>query len=62
MPVHDKKTFNLSVTAPPGWTATITAGYPEAQVSAVQISPVDINTPSTESVKVNLISESRKLT
>jgi uncharacterized membrane protein len=51
---NDKKTFNLSVTAPPGWSATITAGYPESQVSAVQISPVDINSPSTESVKVNV--------
>ncbi len=50
----DKKTFNLSAIAPPGWSASITAGYPEKRVLAVQIKPVDVNTPSTESVKVNL--------
>ncbi len=58
---NDKKTFNISATPPPGWSATTTAGYPETQVSAVQISPVDINTPSTESVKVNLIPNQGKL-
>jgi uncharacterized membrane protein len=50
----DKKTFDLSSSAPQGWTVTVTAGYPEAQVSAVQIKPTDPSTPSTESVKVNL--------
>lgn len=51
---NDKKTFDLSLTAPAGWNADITAGYPKSEVSAVQISPVDINTPSTESVTVNV--------
>ena len=51
---YDKKTFDLAVTAPPGWTANVTAGYPVSQISAIQILATDIATPVTQSVTVNL--------
>jgi uncharacterized membrane protein len=51
---YDKKTFDLALTAPPGWTASCTAGYPVAQISAIQIISTDITTPVTQSVTVNV--------
>jgi uncharacterized membrane protein len=57
----DKKTFDLNITAPPGWTANVTAGYPVSQISAIQIIPTDINTPSTQSVTVNAIPDQGNL-
>jgi uncharacterized membrane protein len=51
---YDKKTFDLAVTAPPGWTANVTAGYPVSQISAIQILATDIATPVTQSVTVNV--------
>jgi uncharacterized membrane protein len=52
---YDKKTFDLAVTAPPGWTSNVTAGYPVSQISAIQIISTDINTPVTQSVTVNVL-------
>jgi uncharacterized membrane protein len=51
---YDKKTFDLALTAPPGWTANVTAGYPVSQISAIQIISTDITTPVTQSVTINV--------
>lgn len=50
----ERKTFNIAATVPQGWSATTTAGYPESQVSAVQITPVDTLMTTTETIKVNV--------
>jgi len=50
----DRKTFNISVTPPQGWSATTTAGYPESQVSAIQISGSGYDYAASETIKVNL--------
>jgi uncharacterized membrane protein len=51
-----KKIFDISATAPQNapqnWSVTTTAGYPESQVSAIEITPSDFS--STETIKVNL--------
>jgi uncharacterized membrane protein len=51
---YEKKTFDLALTAPPGWTSNCTAGYPVSQISAIQIISTDITTPVTQSVTVNV--------
>jgi uncharacterized membrane protein len=58
----DRKTFDLTTTAPQGWLAFCSAGYPEKQVSAVQIGPADPASPVTESIKVNLLPNMGKTT
>jgi len=50
----ERKTFNITTTVPQGWNAVTTAGYPESQVSAVQIAPVDTVMTATETIKVNV--------
>lgn len=49
----EKKRFNLSVTAPADWTATVTAGFASTQVAAVELGPSD-SLPVTESLKVHV--------
>jgi len=51
----DRKTFDLSLTPPQGWLSYCSAGYPEKQISAVQIGPADPASPATESIKVNVL-------
>jgi len=50
----ERKTFDISAEVPQGWSATTVAGYPEAQVSAVQITPVNFSAPAAETIKVNV--------
>jgi uncharacterized membrane protein len=50
----EKKVFNLSTTGPQSWMVITTAGYPEAQVSAVEIKPGS-DFGATQTIKVNLV-------
>jgi len=49
----EKKVFNISADCPQNWAVTTTAGYPESQVSAIEIKP-STDYESTETIKINL--------
>jgi uncharacterized membrane protein len=50
----DRRALALSATAPQGWSAYTTAGYPEREVTSVQIGPAAFES-ATETVKVTLM-------
>jgi uncharacterized membrane protein len=49
----ERKTFTMDVTAPQGWSAFTSSGYPEKEITSVQIDPGAYGS-STESIKLNL--------
>jgi uncharacterized membrane protein len=49
----EKKVFDITTTAPQNWSSNTSAGYPETQVSAIEIK-ASPDFASTETVKVNL--------
>jgi uncharacterized membrane protein len=51
----ERRTFTMDVTAPQGWTAYTTSGYPEKEITSVQIDAGAYGQTTTESLKLNLI-------
>jgi uncharacterized membrane protein len=49
----ERKTFTMDVTAPQGWSAFTSSGYPEREITSVQIDPGSYGS-TTESIKLNL--------
>jgi uncharacterized membrane protein len=49
----EKKVFNLTATPPQNWTANVVAGYPESQISAVELQASSFSA-TNETVKVTV--------
>jgi uncharacterized membrane protein len=49
----ERKVFTMDVTAPQGWSAYTTSGYPEKEITSIQIEPAAYGS-TTESVKLYL--------
>jgi uncharacterized membrane protein len=49
----ERKTFTMDITAPQGWSAYTASGYPEKEITSIQIDPGSYGS-ATESIKLYL--------